>query len=213
MESEHKPSVGIIGAGRLGTTLARQSIKSGYHVSIANSRGPETLKLILSVLIPEAVAGTVAEVIERSDMIILAIPLSKFKTLPLSLLTGKIVIDAMNYWAPTEGHLEEFANASSSSSELVQKLLPNSDVVKTLNHVAYHELEEHALPNNDPKRRAIALAGDDDAAKKVVSSYINDLGFDPVDVGPLSAGIAFQPDTALFNARLTASEITALLNT
>jgi len=206
-----KPTIGIIGAGRLGTTLARQTLKAGYNVRIANSKGPETLTLILSVLLPEAQASTVHDVIQLSDIIVLAIPLNKYKTLPPELFHNKIVIDAMNYWPPTEGRIEEFANENSSSSVYIQHYLPQATVVKTLNHVAYNELEEHSLPFGNPNRRAIAIASDDKEAKLKVEKFINDLGFDTVDLGKLEEGKKFQPDTKLFNARYTADEIKKLV--
>jgi predicted dinucleotide-binding enzyme len=210
MTDSTKASIGVVGAGRLGTAVARQSLKAGYTVRIANSKGPETLKLILSMLVDGAQAATVTDTIQHSDIIVLAIPLSKYRHLSPELFEGKIVIDAMNYWSPTEGHIEEFANGTASSSEYIQKYLPQARVVKTLNHVAYNELEEHSLPKGRPDRRAIALAGDDSEAKMTVTQFINDLGFDAVDLGSLAEGKKFQPDTNLFNARYTADELRAL---
>jgi predicted dinucleotide-binding enzyme len=206
-----KPTIGIIGAGRLGTTLARQALKAGYHIRIANSRGPETLTLILSVLLPEAQAATVHDTIQQSDIIVLAIPLNQYKTLKPELFRNKTVIDAMNYWPPTEGRIEEFSDKNNTSSEYIQHYLPQATVVKTLNHVAYNELEEHSLPVGSPNRRAIAMASDDKQAKVEVTKFINDVGFDTVDLGDLKEGKKFQPDTNLFNARYTADEIKKLV--
>jgi predicted dinucleotide-binding enzyme len=202
-----KPKLGIIGSGRLGTAIARQSSKVGYEVRIANSRGPESLKLMLSVLLPGVIADTVEEVVTQSDVIILAIPLNQYKTLKPELFAGKIVIDAMNYWPPTEGIIEEFMNEDITSSEYIQQYLKDAYVVKTLNHIAYNELEEHNLPAGDPKRRAMVLAGDDKDAKETVAALVNDIGFDPVDLGELKNGKKFQPDTSLFNARYVANDL------
>jgi predicted dinucleotide-binding enzyme len=203
----NKPTIGVIGAGRLGTAIARQSLTAGYTVRIANSRGPETLTLMVSVLLPGAVAVTVEEAIDASDIVILAVPLNQYSTLSPTLFVGKIVIDAMNYWPPTEGDIAEFMNEKVSSSEYIQQYLPGAQVVKTLNHVAYNELEEHSLPPSHPKRRAIAMVGDDGDVKKQVAQFIDSLGFDAVDLGDLAHGNKFQPDTKLFNARLTKAEI------
>ncbi|MDB5160533.1 MAG: coenzyme F420-dependent oxidoreductase [Candidatus Saccharibacteria bacterium] len=202
-----KSKLGIIGSGRLGTAIARQSSKAGYEVRIANSRGPESLGLMLSVLLPGVIAGTVGGVIEQSDIIVLAIPLNQYKTLKPELFAAKVVIDAMNYWPPTEGAIKEFMNEEVTSSEYIQHYLKGAHVVKTLNHIAYNELEEHNLPAGDPKRRAMVLAGDDKEAKTVVSELIDAIGFDPVDLGELKNGKKFQPDTSLFNARYVANDL------
>ena len=202
-----KPNIGIIGSGRLGTAIARQSSRAGYIVRIANSRGPESLALMLSVLLPGVIARTVEDVIAESDVIVLAIPLNQYKTLAPELFVGKIVIDAMNYWPPTEGAIEEFMNKDVTSSEYIQKYLAGARLVKTLNHIAYNELDEHTLPAGDPKRRAMVLVGDDKDAKKAVAALINDIGFDPVDLGELRSGRKFQPDTPLFNARYVANDL------
>lgn len=202
-----KPSLGIIGSGRLGTAIARQASAAGYVVRLANSRGPESLSLIVKVLLPGVIAATVDEAILQSDSIVLALPLNQYKSLPVQLFKGKIVIDAMNYWPPTEGEIPEFMSQEVSSSEYIEQYLPGARLVKTLNHVAYNELEQHSLPEASPSRRAIALAGNDADAKAKVEILINDMGFDAVDLGVLSNGRRFQPDTPLFNTRLTAQEI------
>lgn len=202
-----KPSLGIIGSGRLGTAIARQASAAGYVVRLANSRGPESLSLIVKVLLPGVIATTVDEAILQSDSIVLALPLNQYKSLPVQLFKGKIVIDAMNYWPPTEGEIPEFMNQEVTSSEYIEQYLPGARIVKTLNHVAYNELEQHSLPEASPGRRAIALVGNDADAKAKVEVLINDMGFDAVDLGMLSNGRRLQPDTPLFNTRLTAQEI------
>jgi predicted dinucleotide-binding enzyme len=205
--NNHKPTIGIIGAGKLSTVLAKQLLKKHYTVHIANSRGPETLALIVQVLLPGATAGTVESVIKESDVVILAIPLHNYTSLKPEHFQGKIVIDAMNYWAPTEGVITEFQDEKHTSSEVIQQYLPEARVVKTLNHVAYNELEEHSLEFGSTNRRAIALAGDNTDAKKIAAQIIHDIGFDPVDLGELSTGRKIQPDTKLFNVRVTEAEM------
>lgn len=202
-----KPNLGIIGSGRLGTTTAKQALAADYRVRIANSRGPDSLSLMLKVLLPGATAGSVEDVIAGSDIIVLAIPLNQYKSLSPQLFTGKIVIDAMNYWPPTEGVIAEFIDPDSTSSEYIQSYLPKASVVKTLNHIAYNELEQHSRLAGAKGRRAIALAGDSLRAKQAVAVLIDDLGFDAVDMGDLSSGRKLQPDTVLFNARFTAAEL------
>jgi 8-hydroxy-5-deazaflavin:NADPH oxidoreductase len=207
MPNNAKPSIGIIGAGRLGTAVARQSLKAGYDVAISNSRGPQSLELMLGILLPGATALTVRKTVQKSDIVVLAMPLNKYSALDFKLFTGKIVIDAMNYWPPTEGEIPEFMNGEVTSSEYLQQHFRGARIVKTLNHVAYNEIEEHSLPPVHPGRRAIALASDDAEAKQLVEHYIDTLGFDAVDLGVLKQGVKFQPDTKLFNARLTKAEI------
>ena len=204
---EHKPHLGIIGSGRLGTAIAKQALKAGYDVRIANSRGPGSLSLILKVLLQGASAATVEDTIADSDIVVLAIPLGQYKRLTPAVFAGKIVIDAMNYWPPTEGDIAEFMDPHVTSSEYIQSHFPKANVVKTLNHIAYSELEQHSRSVGEAERRAIALAGNSPSAKQAVMIFIHDLGFDAVDMGNLSAGRKFQPDTPLFNARRTAEEL------
>src|SRR5208337_1431418 len=192
------PVLGILGAGRAGTAFARLALKGGYSVLIANSRGPESMSLMVEVLMPGAVAGTSEEVAARSDIVLLAVPLGKYRTIPAGRLSGKIVIDAMNYWAIGGGILSEFEGSSQRSSEKVKAFLPGSRVVKTLNHMGYRELEEEGLPAGAPGRRALALAGDDPDAGMIVAGLISDLGFDSLDAGPLSEGWRFAPGSPVF---------------
>jgi predicted dinucleotide-binding enzyme len=207
--SETKPTIGVIGSGRLGTAIAKQALKAGYVVRIANSKGPDSLKLILNVLLPEAIGSTVEDTILLSEIVILAIPLNRYIHLPRELFSGKVIIDAMNYWPPTEGKIDEFEN--STSSEYLQNYFSEARLVKTLNHVAYNELEEHSLPKSEKGRRVIVLAGNDTSAKQQVAQFIDAIGFDAVDIGFLDAGSKFQPDTKLFNTRFNKEELDRLL--
>jgi hypothetical protein len=151
--------------------------------------------------------ATVQKVVEQSDIVILAIPLNKYKQLPADLFAHKLVIDAMNYWPLTEGYSAEFEDDSTSSSEYIQGYLPHTTIVKSLNHVAYNEIEEHSLPKGDPDRRAVLIAGNDVDAKRQVRDFIDDLGFDSVDLGDLQEGKKFQPGTKLFNTRFRAQDL------
>jgi 8-hydroxy-5-deazaflavin:NADPH oxidoreductase len=208
MKTSTKPRIGIIGAGRLGTVIARQALAADYQVTIANSEKDLTsLRFMLSVLLPDAEPATIQKVVEQSDIVILAIPLNKYKQLPADLFVDKIVIDAMNYWPLTEGYSPEFEDDSTSSSEYIQGYLPHATIVKSLNHVAYNEIEEHSLPKGDPDRRAILIAGNDVDAKRQVRDFIDDLGFDSVDLGNLKEGKKFQPGTKLFNTRFRVQDL------
>jgi 8-hydroxy-5-deazaflavin:NADPH oxidoreductase len=203
-------TVGILGAGRVGTAVARQALKAGYRVKIATSKPAPEISLLVEIITPGAVAVDAAEA-AAADLVIIAVPLHKYRTLNPGLLAGRTVIDAMNYWAPTDGEVDDFENDPRTSSEIIQDFLPGANVVKSLNHIGYHELEEDGQEPGAPGRRALGLAGDDDDAKTLVAGFIDRLGYDPVDAGPLSAGRAYQPGTEIFNGSHTAVQLRTLL--
>jgi len=207
------PTIGILGAGKVGTVLARLAVAAGYPVLIASSRPPAAIELTIDVLAHGAEATTASDAAGRADIVILALPLGKAvpldkrETLPVDGLRGKIVIDAMNYWWEVDGIRADLTGNETTTSELVVSLLPDSRVVKAFNHMGYHDLDEGARPAGDPDRKAIALTGDDVAANDVVADLIDSLGFDPVDLGPLAEGAVLQPGRELFGANLSAAEI------
>jgi predicted dinucleotide-binding enzyme len=189
-------SIGILGAGRVGTAVAREALKAGYEVRIATSKPVEDIALIVEIITPGALAVTAAEAAE-ADVVVLALPLHKYRTLDAAALAGRVVVDAMNYWEPTDGTMPEMT-AGRGTSEVVQDFLAASRVVKTLNHIGYHELEADGLPAGSAGRRALAVAGDDEAARAVVLALIDALGYDALDAGPLAAGRALEPGTEIF---------------
>jgi len=194
------PALGILGAGRVGTAIARQAMRAGYEVAIAASGDPADIELIVEVMAPGARAVTAAEAARASDLVVLAVPLRRYVTLDPAMLAGRVVVDAMNYWAETDGHLPALETAR-SSSEMVADHLTGARLVKTLNHIGYHELETDHAPAGTPGRRALAGAGDDDAARAGVMDLIDRLGYDAVDAGPLAAGVALEPGTEIFTGR------------
>jgi predicted dinucleotide-binding enzyme len=118
----------------------------------------------------------------------------------------------MNYWAPTDGELEDFQTADRTSSEIIQAHLSGSDIVKTLNHIGYRAIEEDGREAGADTRRALALAGNNDDARALVSGFIDRLGYDAVDAGPLAAGRAFQPGTEIFNGSHSAERLRTILS-
>ena len=203
-------TLGILGAGRVGTSVARAALKAGYAVNIAGSGPARDISLIVEVVVPGARAVSAAEAVESADIVVLALPLHKYRSLDPALLVGKVVIDAMNYWAPIDGTQDDFE--SGTSSETIAEYLAGARLVKTLNHIGYHELEAEDLPAGDPSRRALAVASDDADAAELVMDLINNLGYDPINAGPLAAGAAFQPGTTIFGAAHRAPDMQAELS-
>ncbi len=204
-------TIGILGAGKLGMVLARLAITAGYRVQVAGSGNASKIALSVSVIAPGATAATSEEVIKRSDFIILALPLRNYINLSIESLSGKLVIDAMNYWWEVDGDMPELS-AAVSSSQMVQEHLRGAHIVKALSHMGYHNLFDDARPLGSDERRAIAVAGDDPTDVAVVSSLVNDFGFDPVNIGNLAAGKTLEPGNELFGASVTSENIRAVLD-
>jgi 8-hydroxy-5-deazaflavin:NADPH oxidoreductase len=190
--------LGIVGAGKIGTAVARAAVASGYDVAISGSGAAERIELIVDVLAPGAHPVTTDDVVRHADLIVLAVPMHRFRELPRDLFAGKILVDAMNYWEEVDGIDEELATAPMGTSIVVQQRFSTSQVVKSLNHLGYFKFAERRRPRGAPGRLAMAAAGDDPVAVAAVMHLIDRLGFDAVDAGSLTAGLALQPGGPVF---------------
>ena len=200
-------TIGLIGAGHIGSQVARLSIRHGYDVVISNSRGPETLQDLIRDLGPQARAGTPAQAAEAGDIVVVTIPLKNIGDVPVAPLAGKIVIDTNNYYPQRDGQIRELDNEEATTSELLQWHLPDSKVVKAFNHIYAAALTTDGQPAGTPGRRALAISGDDADANRIVTRLIDQFGFDVVDLGPLSESWRIQRDTPGYGPRRTAEEL------
>jgi len=200
-------TIGFIGAGKIGSQLARLSIASGYDVVLSNSRGPATLAALARELGPKARAGTPREAAQAGEIVVVTIPLKNYESVPVEPLVGKVVIDTNNYYPQRDGQIAALDDESTTTAELLQHHLPNSRVVKAFNHIYAAELTTHGQAPGTQHRRALAIAGDDEKAKATVQHLIDQFGFDTVDAGPLAEGWRIQRDTPGYGPRRTAAEL------
>src|SRR5262245_3025021 len=200
-------TIGLIGAGHIGSQVARLAVKNGYNVVISNSRGPETLAGLVSELGPKARAATPQEAAKAGDIVVVTIPLKNIRSVPVEPLAGKVVIDTNNYYPQRDGHIPELDNESTTTSGLLQAHLPKSKVVKAFNHIYAAALTTDGLPTGTPNRRALAIAGNDKDAKATVTRLLDQFGFDTVDIGPLEESWRIQRDTPGYGPRRNAEEL------
>lgn len=201
----------IIGAGKFGTTIARAAVAAGYDVVLARSGPAEDIALMIEILVPGARAVSLAEAIAHSELVILAVPSHRFRELPPETFAGKVLIDTINYWQLTDGVVADFVDAPARTSEVVQRHFPSAEVVKSLNQLGYHQFEDERRPRGAEGRIAMAAAGDDREAVAQVLTLIDDLGFDPVDAGPLAAGAGLGPGGPAFGVVATREKLVELL--
>jgi len=199
-------TIGLIGAGHIGSQLARLAVKHGHDVVISNSRGPESLADLIAELGPRARAATPEQAGAAGDIVVVTVPLKHYRRVPAAPLAGKVVIDTNNYYPQRDGRIPELDNESTTTAQLLQAHLPTSRVVKAFNHIAAAALTAEALPPG-PNRRALVIAGDDAEAKRTVAALIDQFGFDVVDAGPLREGWRIQRDTPGYGPRRTVEQI------
>lgn len=209
--TDDRPVIGIFGAGKVGTALARLLVAAGYEVVLTGSPRQTALDLLVSVVVPGARVAEPRQLIDESDVIIVAVPFGKVETVPWESFDGKIVVDATNYWPPIDGTIPAIDADPRTTSEIHAARNTRARVVKSLNHLGYHEMEDDSMPPGAPLRRALAVVGDDAGARAVVARLIDDIGFDAVDGGGLANGCALEPGHPAFGRELSASELAALM--
>jgi predicted dinucleotide-binding enzyme len=200
------PRIAVLGAGHVGPVIARVAIEAGFPVSISASGDPAEIALITEFLAPGASPRWAADAVESSEIVVLAIPLHKFAAFDPGLVAGKLVIDTMNYWPPIDGVQEMFEDRRYGSSEIVAHRLSRSTIVKTFNHIGYHELDDERRPAGSPQRRALGVASDDRAAADLVAGVIERIGYDAVRLEGLGAGRLLEPGGPVFGVSLGRAE-------
>jgi 8-hydroxy-5-deazaflavin:NADPH oxidoreductase len=200
-------TIGLIGAGHIGSQIARLAVSHGFAVVISNSRGPETLATLIAELGPNARAATAEDAARAGDIVVVTVPLKNYRQVPVAPLAGKIVIETNNYYPQRDGHILELDNESTTTAELLQAHLPTSKIVKAFNHIYAAQLTTDGQPAGSKNRRALVIAGDDPGAKATVTQLLDTFGFDTVDAGPLKEGWRIQRDTPGYGPRRTAAEL------
>ena len=193
-------TIGFIGSGNIGSAVARLAVAAGHDVVLSNRRGSDSLADLVAELGPKARAATPAEAAAAGDLVVVTVPLHAYKSVPVEELRGKVVVDTNNYYPQRDSHIAELDDESTTVSELLQAHLPESFVVKGFNNIYFRHIGELARPSGDPERSVLAIAGDDAPAKQAVTNFLNSIGWDAYDVGPLAEGWRFQRDTPAYAA-------------
>jgi predicted dinucleotide-binding enzyme len=191
-------TIGIIGSGMIGGTVARLSVAAGHHVVVSNSRGPETLAELAAELGPLATAGTSEQAAEAGDLVVVSVPVKAFGEVPVKPLAGKPVLDTGNYYPRRDGQIAELDTGALTSSALLQRYLQESHVVKVFNNIVFRHLRYLARPSAADDRSALPIAGDDAAAKAAVTAFLDSIGYDAVDAGTLAESWRQEPGTPVY---------------
>ncbi|MCU1543517.1 MAG: oxidoreductase [Microbacteriaceae bacterium] len=204
-------TIGIIGAGHIGSQLARGAVKLGYHVVIANSRGPETLEELIAELGPNARAASAPDAAAAADVAVVTVPLKNYTQVPVGELAGKIVVDTNNYYFERDGHMAELDDGTATVSGLLQAHLPESRVAKGFNSIEAASITTQGTAAGTPGRRALVTASDHPDAAEFVTRFYNDLGFDTVNAGTLDDSWRTDRGQPAYGAKGDVEEITRLL--
>jgi predicted dinucleotide-binding enzyme len=204
-------TIGFIGSGHIGSQVARAAVAHGYDVVMSNSRGPETLSELVTELGEHARAATPQEAAEAADFAVVTVPFKAYQDVPVAPLAGKVVIDTNNYYWERDGHVAALDDCSATVSGLLQEHLPTSKVAKGFNHIPSADITSDGAPAGTENRRALATSGDSDEAVAVVTRLYDELGFDTVNVGPLSESWRVERDQPAYVVRQNAEQLRANL--
>jgi 8-hydroxy-5-deazaflavin:NADPH oxidoreductase len=204
-------TIGFIGSGHIGRSVARAAIAHGYDVVLSNSRGPETLADLVAELGPHASAATSADAAAAGDFVVVTVPLKAALHIPVAPLAGKVVIDTNNYYFERDGHIDEIDNHEITVSGLLQRHLVDAKVAKGFNHIQSAQILSDAEPSGTPGRRALATASDFPEAIELVTRFFDEIGFDTVNIGPLSESWRIDRDTPGYGGKLDAEQLRAKL--
>jgi predicted dinucleotide-binding enzyme len=200
-------TIGIIGAGNIGSNVAKAAIAKGYDVVISNSRGPETLGDLIDELGAKATPSTAQGAAEAGDIVVVAVPLKNYREVPVEPLAGKIVIDANNYYFERDGHIEALDNNETTTAQMLQDHLPEAKVVKGFNNINAADIPKDGTPAGTDNRRALPIAGDDADAKARVAALFDEFGYEAVDIGPLEDSWRVERDRPAYGVRSNADEL------
>jgi predicted dinucleotide-binding enzyme len=179
-------TVGIIGSGQIGGTIARLAVEAGHQIVLSNSRGPETLADTVAELGPQAFAATSEEAAAAGDLVVVSVPVNAFPSLPSAALAGKTVIDTCNYGPERDGHIPELDDNSLTSSELLARYLPDAMLVKAFNNIYFEHLLNLHRPAGAADHSYLPIAGDSATAKAAVTEFLDSIGYRVVDAGTLA---------------------------
>ncbi len=202
--------LGVVGAGKLGTTLGRAAADAGWDVLFTDAAPAEITSLIVESIVPEARLVSLPELARAADLVLLAVPFGHSEAIDYSQLDGKVVLDAMNYWPAVDAEVAALRGWTGSTSALVASRNPRMRLVRSLNHLGYHEYTSDARSPEVPNRRAVAVAGDDTEAQRLVAGFVNDIGFEPVLV-PFDRAKQLDPNGPAFGVWLDAASMRELL--
>jgi predicted dinucleotide-binding enzyme len=204
-------TIGLIGAGRIGSSVARAAIEHGYRVVLSNSRGPETLAELVADLGPSATAAAGTDAAIAGDFVVVTVPFHSAQSVPVAPLVGKVVIDTNNYYFERDGHIAEIDDHTITPSGLLQRHLVGAKVAKGFNHIESSQILSDALPSGTPGRRALATASDFPEAIELVTGFFDEIGFDTVNVGPLSESWRIDRDMPGYGGKFDAAQLRAKL--
>lgn len=200
-------TIGIIGAGNVGQSIAKAAVAHGYDVVLSNTQGPDSLTDVVKKLGPHASAATPEEAAARADLAVVAVPITTIAQVPVEPLEGKVVISTINYFPDRLGHITQIDNGTTTAPGLLQAHLPKSKVVRAFSMINAADMSDDGHPEGDPKRRALALSGDDPDARKIVADLYNQFGFDALDLGGLDQSWRVDAGQKAFVTRQNLAEL------